>query len=72
MCRRRAKVKNKKRENVHYEIERQVRCTFIIFSATAITISAIYTVAELLYYQMLNLIQQSVKPSVLLNLDITA
>ncbi len=44
----------------------------MFFSVLAMIVSAFYTVRNLLYYEQLNLIKETLRPSVLLNIEIEA
>lgn len=66
------KQKKQKRTKFHFVIEGTVFRIFMLFSLSAITIAALYTVIDLLYYEMLYWIRMSVKPSVLLNFEVIA
>ena len=52
----------------HYVIESTIFRIFMFFSVLAMVVSALYTVRNLLYYEQLNLIEETVRPSVLLNI----
>jgi len=52
MCKK-LKKPEKETNNYHFVIESTVFKIFMTFSGAAIAISALYTVVDLLYYQML-------------------
>ena len=64
--------KNGPRDRFHFVLENTIFRIFMSFSVAAMAISALYTVVGLIYYEQLDWIRQSVKPTVLLNFEIVA
>ena len=71
MCNRKKKYERPEYQFI-FELENKVFQIFMTFSVLAMVISALYTVVDLIYYEQLKWIRDSVKPTVLLNFEIVA